>query len=286
MTMLVDTRKDNYDELLVLARDARSSRARVNRWTTGLVLGSMFAGGAYVATTNQQVDELRESTQTAQQQRDAIQSEYVGLLDERNRMKSQMETLQRYEERYAELTPALILGDRIKDIGLPVAPNPDGKSQFAVSNLVWLVDGSRRFPLTGGDILWIPEDEFWIRVEPREVNETGEVAENQESGEAIEKTPTKPNRITIHRGERPIQSTTSKEEYVFKKDSDVFRIDVPVASVPRGVADCIRLTYHKDSTRLGFTGEEYIDIEVLFYSNPACPNPLPAPQTQTVPPTD
>ena len=67
MTMMVDRRKDNYDELLVLARDARVSRASVNRWTTGLVIGSMVAAGAYIATMNQQVDQLRKTAKEAVQ---------------------------------------------------------------------------------------------------------------------------------------------------------------------------------------------------------------------------
>jgi hypothetical protein len=258
--MLVDRRKDNYDELLVLARDARVSRARVNRWTTGLVIGSMAVAGAYIATVNQQVDQLRETAEEAVQQRDAIRSEYVGLLDERNVLKGQMDIVARYEDKYADIAPALILGDRIKDIGLRVAGDPDGKPsapQFALSNLVWIVDGSRRFPLTSGDILWVPEDKFWVEME---------------SGPNA-----KPNTVTIHRGKRPVQSTTGGTEVTFGSDQAVHRLKVKDAQ-RRGIANCIKLTYHKDSSRFGFTGEEFVDIEVLFYNNPACPDRQPPPQ--------
>jgi len=251
--MLIDRRKDNYDELLVLARDARVSRSRVNRWTTGLVIGSMAVAGAYIATVSQQVDDLRETTQEAQQQRDAIQSEYVGLLDERNRMKSQMDAVRRYEERYADLAPALILGERIKDIGLPAPERLSGTApdpRFAVSNLVWIVDGSRRFPLTSGDILWVPEGEFWVRME---------------SGANV-----KPNTVTIHEGDRPVQSTTGGIEVVFTDAMPAHEIKVMEAA-RRGIANCIKLTYHEKSSRFGFTGDEFVDIEVLFYNNSECP---------------
>lgn len=249
--MLVDRRKDNYDELLVLARDARVSRSRVNRWTTGLVIGSMAVAGAYIATMNQQVDQLRETAEEAVQQRDAIQSEYVGLLDERNMLKGQMDIVARYEEMYADIAPAVILSDRLKDIGLNVAETPPGPAQSTMSNLVWLADGSRRFPLTSGDVLWVPEDDIWVRMEP---------ADN-----------VKPNAVTIHK-KRPNQSTTGGTPVVFEHDQDVHRIKVGEAT-RRGIANCIRLTYHKDSSRFGFTGDEFVDIEVLFYNNPACPGP-------------
>jgi hypothetical protein len=265
MTMIVDRRKDNYDELLVLARDARVSRSRANRWTTGLVIVSVAVASAYIATVNQQVDQLRETAEEAVEQRDAIRSEYVGLLDERNVLKGQMDIVARYEDKYADIVPALILGNRIKDIGLGVAGNPDGAPpapQFALSNLVWIVDGSRRFPLTSGDILWVPEDKFWVEME---------------SGPNA-----KPNTVTIHRGKRPVQSTTGGTPVVFNNDptnidQNVHRMKVKDAQ-RRGIANCIKLTYHKDSSRFGFTGEEFVDIEVLFYNNPACPDRQPPPQ--------
>ena len=92
MTLLVDRRKDNYDDLLMLARDARASRARVNRWTTGLVIGAMAAMGVYVATVNQEVDKLRAAAEEAGEQRDIIQAEYARLMDDRNALKAQMDT--------------------------------------------------------------------------------------------------------------------------------------------------------------------------------------------------
>ena len=262
MTLLVDRRKDNYDDLLILARDARVSRARVNRWTTGLVLGAMAAMGAYVATVNQEVDQLREAAQEAGEQRDTIKAEYAKLMDDRNALKTQMDVFARYEDMYADIAPALILGDRFKDIALNVSgttpvvrPVTNTTVQPVLSNLVWIVDGSRRFPITSGDILWIPEGKFWVRME------------KPASGE-------KPNRITVHQGNKPVEPTNRGIEHTFAADSldplNFFEIRTKQA-VPSGVANCIKLTYHKDSSRAGFAGEEFVDIEVLFSNNPACP---------------
>jgi len=260
MTLLVDRRKDNYDDLLMLARDARVSRARVNRWTTGLVIGAMAAMGVYVATVNQEVDQLREAAEEAGEQRDTIKAEYARLMDERNALKAQMDVFSRYEDMYADIAPALILGDRFKDIALnvsgtaPARPVATTTVQTSLSNLVWIVDGSRRFPMTSGDILWIPEGKFWVRME------------NPGSSK-------KPNAITIHKGEKPVQGT-SGTPLAFASDQAVHRIKVGDAA-PRGIADCIKLTYHEKSSRFGFRGDEWVDIEVLFYNNSNCPGPDP-----------
>ncbi len=43
---------NSYDELLFLAREARSTRKRTNYWTTGLIVTGMAASTIYVATVN------------------------------------------------------------------------------------------------------------------------------------------------------------------------------------------------------------------------------------------
>ena len=258
MTLLVDRRKDNYDDLLMLARDARASRARVNRWTTGLVIGAMAAMGVYVATVNQEVDQLRDAAKEAGEQKDTIQAEYARLMDERNSLKAQMDVFSRYQEMYADIAPAMILGDRFKDIALNVSgtpvprPVPNTTVQSSMSNLVWIVDGSRRFPMTSGDILWVPEGKFWVRMERPGAGK-------------------KPNAITIHKGEKPVQGT-SGTPHEFASNQAAHRIKVGDAA-PRGIADCIKLTYHEKSSRFGFGDDEWVDIEVLFYNNSNCPGP-------------
>ena len=101
--------------------------------------------------------------------------------------------------------------------------------------------------------MWVPEGGFWVEMESR--------------------TNVKPNTVTIREGVKPGQPTAgSKVTKVTFKDQGVHQIKV--ADAPRrGIANCIKLTYHSKSSRFGFTGEEFVDIEVLFYNNPACPDP-------------
>lgn len=267
MTLLVDRRKDTYDDLLMLARDARASRARMNRWTAGIVVGAMTTMGIYVATVNSEVDQLREAAKTAVEQRNSMRDEYTRLMAERNSLKAQMDIFARYEDMYADIAPAVILGERFKDISVNVNGTPSGGGngdddpvpraapQFTMSNLVWIVDGSRRFPMTSGDILWVPEGKFWVRMEPN-------------NG-------AKPNRITIHEGKAPGESEAGTP-YTFKGDEDEYRIKVANA-IRRGIANCVKLTYHDESSRLGFNSPEYVDIEVLYHNDEDCSNP---PRTQ------
>ncbi|RZV36540.1 MAG: WXG100 family type VII secretion target [Chromatiales bacterium] len=258
MTLLVDRRKDNYDDLLMLARDARASRARVNRWTTGLVVGAMTAMGIYVATVNQEVDQLRKAAQEAGAQKETTQNELDNLKNERNALAAQLDAVSRFEKLYAEIAPAAILGDRFKDIAVNVSGGDPTRTiasttvQPSLSNLVWIVDGSRRFPMTSGDILWVPEGKFWVRMERPGAGK-------------------KPNAITIHEGEKPVQGT-SGTPHVFASNQAAHRIKVGDAA-PRGIADCIKLTYHEKSSRFGFGDDEWVDIEVLFYNNSNCPGP-------------
>ena len=262
MTLLVDRRKDNYDDLLMLARDARASRARVNRWTTGLVIGAMAAMGVYVATVNQEVDQLREAAEEAGEQRDTIKAEYAKLMAERNSLKAQADVFAKYEDMYADIAPALILGERFKDIAVNVSGTPTGGTggggggaaaapQFAMSNLVWIVDGSRRFPMTSGDVLWVPEGKFWVRMESNAGS--------------------KPVAVTVHKG-KPNEADTIVQAHNFETNGLEFERKVRDAA-RLGIANCIKLTYHEASSRFGFTGKEFVDIEVLFYNNPDCPEP-------------
>ena len=46
--MIVEKKKDNYDELQILAGDVRTRRRRTNFWTSSLIAGTAIAGGAYV----------------------------------------------------------------------------------------------------------------------------------------------------------------------------------------------------------------------------------------------
>jgi len=235
--MFVERRKDNYDELQILAGDVRTRRRRTNIWTTTMVLGTMGATAAYVATTNSQVDALKaENTSLTINLRDA----------ERDRDKAQTErdVYLQYVNQFGDMYPTLKMGDAIRDITIAGAPGSVEWPPLTISNLVWYVDGSRRFPMAAGDVLWIPEGSVWVRLEfPAVASQT-------------------PTEITIHKGAQPaaaLPPTTS--------GSVIGPIALPKGKsyglvVKRASASCAKLQL-EESRREGF-GSEYVDMVLTF----------------------
>lgn len=252
MTMLVDRRKDNYDELLMVAGDSRASRARTNRWTTGLIVGAMAATGAYVATVSQQVDSLRETAEEAQQQRDTAELAYKRLLEERTVLQAELNSLLRYQDLNADSAAARNLSSSITRLAermgsgtgstTPVA-GTTSVTHFATSNLVWMVDGSRRFPMINGDILWVPEGNFWVRLEGTSVADYRlyRTATNRsgEAGQDLTNEQRRGNLMTL-----PYRET-----------------------VVRGSLDCVQIELHSESLRPVFRDQGYVDIEVTYFKS-------------------
>ena len=244
MTMLVDRRKDNYDELLVLARDSRLTRARTNRWTSGLVIGAMAATGAYVATTNQQVEDLRETATKAEKQLDTIRNEYTILLNEHHTLMFNIDIFTRQQDLLADIGPTLILSQSIAEL----AKNLGGESSddqstvvetrtthIATSNIVWMVDGSRRFPVINGDIVWVPEGNFWIRFQG-----------------------TTPSSYELYRhSTKPVGSPATGGRLL-----DVLPYK---EEVTRGTSNCIEIRLHDESIRPLFRAAKYADIEITYF---------------------
>lgn len=236
MTMLVDRRKDNYDELLVLANDSRASRARANRWTTGLVVGAMAAMAAFVATMNQQVDELRKNAGEAE-------AAYENLVTERDALKAEWEVLARYQELYADIVPTQGLSKSIARIAARSVPGEDSEgtttvvTQFALSNIVWMVDGSRRFPMIDGDILWIPEGNFWVELEGKTVAE---------------------HKLYLSRTKPVGAADSSRKE---------LRLPSSKNKATVGSSDCIEIILHKESLRPVFRDAGYVDIELIYFKS-------------------
>lgn len=243
--MLVDRRKDNYDELLVLARDSRLTRARTNRWTSGLVIGAMAATGAYVATTNQQVEELRTAATETAKQRDAIKDEYTTLLDERNTLMFNIDVLAREQDLLADIGPTLILSQSISELAKNLAGGEREQTStvvetktthIATSNIVWMVDGSRRFPVIDGDIVWDPEGSFWIRY-----------AGKPSSGHGL-----------YFHSTKPVGSPATggvQHELPYKK------------AVTRGASNCVEIRLHAESIRPLFRDAGYADIEITYFTS-------------------
>lgn len=243
MNWVVDRRKDNYDELLMLARDSRASRARTNRWTTGLIVGAIAASGVYVATVNQQVDNIRETAVEAEQQRDELRTE-------RDLLKANFDALEQKQKIYSEMVPALVLGEKFKDLdfSFPMVASGDRAgatsttvTQFALSNVVWVVDGSRRVPMTDGDILWIPEGGFWIRLESTTVGGVDQ------------------HNLTRHDGDPAGAASVGTPMTLPHREI-----------VRRGSNNCVEINLHDESVRPGFIDSDYVDVEILYTNNSAC----------------
>ena len=187
----------------------------------------------------------------------------------------------RYQDFYAEVAPAQAISNSLGRIAVRLGdlntgdPSPgnddDSRSstntrtdaQFAVNSMVWIVDGSRRFPMTAGDILWVPEGQFWLQLGPA-LDGNDQPIPNA-----------KPNRITVNKDARPPQVTGRSASHSFGIGGEGTDFEISVDGPEgRGSANCIRLTWHAQSNRAGFGSTDYVDMEVLYYNNNACPSRL------------
>ena len=114
--MFVERRKDNYDELQILAGDVRTRRRRANFWTSSLVVGSMVATGIYMSTIGQQVDELKTGKQAAEEERDQLRPIVIRLTDERDALKAERDIYKELADRNANYSQNKYIGDQIKNI--------------------------------------------------------------------------------------------------------------------------------------------------------------------------
>ncbi len=262
--MIVDRRKDHYDELLVLARDARTARERTGRWTTGLIVAAMATSGAYVAAMNNKVDDLRVVKEAADAEVFRLNIDLGRLAGEHEALRAERDIYRQNAEWFAGIAPSLNAADRLGDIanslggtstgsGTPAAQAPD----FALSNLVWYVDGSRRFPMAARDVLWIPEGQFWVKLE--EPDSAGSL----------------PTHITVHFGDRPSASGPVPAESL-----GPFRLDggrYYERRVTRGNANCVKLELDNRTGRPVF-GTGYVDMIVTYSNNSNCADGPVAPQ--------
>ena len=234
--MIVDRRKDSLDELLILARDSRMSRDRARRWTVGLVAGGMVASGAYVATVNQEIHSLKETTQDAVGQRDTMRSELDKALRSRDAAAGERDIYKGHIERNAKSAPSVYLGDQITKLAEKMSA-ATGAPAAALSGVVWLVDGERSFPMTKNDYLWVPEAGTWVQL--------------TDSNE--------PGRVKVYKGEDAALRGSDRSNV--REQTLPLTIDV----AGRGNANYACLSFKKPTERPGF-GSDYGDMTISFQS--------------------
>lgn len=225
------TEDNSYDELRWLAKDTHKSRRRAMWWTAGLTAGAITLATAYVSrepSTGAQPGQAGTPTQPAA--RDPSSSvELQAVIQSLNAIKTSLDQLGRVPIR-------VDLGD----INVQAAP--------ALGNVVWLLEGSRRFPMALGDILWVPEADRWMRLERR----------------GTEPAPGTPTQASFWMSDAPPTPTTQPAP---RELPEWF-------NVSRGAADCLQISSLGVSRREGFTGPDYVEIEAEFYTTSArrpCP---------------
>ena len=264
--MIVDRRKDSYDELQILAGDVRTRRRRANIVTTILLSGGIVGTAAFIATMNQQVDALAAEVKEAETERISAETERdalrVALQDVDNRLAElRAQAYQRLAEHVANIANGesinpigpIIFPDEIEITGIPDEIRINGEmagAQTEVINLVYIVDGSRRFPMTRGDVLWIPEAQFWVRLEEGDPPNGGE--------------------ITRHFG-ASAPNRDAEGETIFIGDlRNPTLIDISGGN-NQGATNCLTLALGEVS-REGF-GFRYFDMDVRLLPNSDCPAP-------------
>lgn len=220
--MATDNDRYGYDELRWLAKDTQQRRRRATWTTAGLTLAAMALATAYVASDRSQPsvdpDSITVSLDT---------DELVAKLDSIN------VTL-------ADIKSAI---DAHESVTLTFSAGTPASSQSAVTeanyflnNIVWLVEGSRRFPMAQGDILWVPEANRWIKLE-------------DSAGEG---------RVSIWD-----RSSAPPDVASPLPPGDVYDLPLDLPA-QLNTADCVTITSLGPSTRL--TGGSYVDIDVYFFN--------------------
>lgn len=237
--MIVDRRKDTYDELMLLSRDASVSRKRRQTASNWLIGGAIVVSGIFIAASSAHMSNLTDAKVAAEQERDNLRSELAKVSAERDYYLAANDWLR-------EFASTLSDNDEVDSV-IQLLPQPERTSppvvtQPPLTNMVWIVDGSRRYPVKTNDILWVPEAPMWLRVE---VQQPGSPSGNTQK------------RAKVFKFEGPRPSPTDKGTEIMVLPHFI--------EFPRNASRCIRLDLHENSIRPGFGGE-YVDIEVLYFT--------------------
>ena len=243
--MIVDRRKDTYDELMLLSRDASVSRKRRQTASNWLIGGAVVVSGIFIAASSAHMSNLTDAKVAAEQQRDNLRSELAKVSAERDYYQAANDWLRQFAETLSD--------DDEVDSVIQNFPQPSGAgtqvvTQPPLTNMVWIVDGSRRYPVKANDILWIPEALMWLRVE---VDPPGAPSGNLQ----------RRARLFALEGPRPSPADRGSPA---DKGNEI-KILPHYVEFPMNSSRCISLNVHENSIRPGF-GSEYVDIEVLYFT--------------------
>jgi hypothetical protein len=224
---------------MLLSRDASVSRKRRQTASNWLIGSAIVVSGVFIAASSAHMSNLTDAKVKAEQERDDLRTDLAKVSAERDYYMAANEWLR-------VLASTVSDDDDVEKV-IQLLPQPAHAgaqvlAQPPVNNIVWIVDGSRRYPVKTNDILWIPEAQMWLRVEVQQTRTpSGEVQK----------------RSTVFRFEGPRPAPDEEGEEI---------TDLPhYFEFPRNASRCIRLDVHKDSIRPGFGGD-YVDIEVLYFT--------------------
>ena len=261
--MIVDRRKDTYDELMVLSRDATTSRRR-RQFVSNLVIGgAVVASGIFVAASSAHMDNLDSAQRAAAAERDVARQELAAARNQIAVLTSERDIYRRNANWFANISPQLELSDAVRRLNFVVSG--DGETvirEERLSNVVWVVDGSRRFPITDGDILWIPEGNFWVQLESESDSDPADPIAEAGSDRKV-------RQVTFYYDGRPTDDATGGVRRYLGGSNRYYEELGRWAPGTHGTANCVQLTLHYSSRRPGFADEKYLDMEVVLYRSTA-----------------
>lgn len=219
--MTPDESRYGYDELRWLAQDTQKRRRRAMWWTSGLVLGAMTLATVYVSREqpNNPITDDRQPSLT------------VNLGDVPASLKDINKNLVGIREALEAQQPVSLSFNAGGAQGTSKSVAP-AETNYYVNRVVWLVEGSRRFPMAQGDVLWIPEADRWLKLDS--------IGTEPDAGK-----------------------TTMVEVWGRNSAPPGTTRGLPI-SLPAtlNTANCVTISSDGPSRRAAFTG--YVDIEVLF----------------------
>lgn len=237
--MIVDRRKDTFDELMLLSRDVSVSRKRRQTASNWLIGSAIAASGIVIAAAAAHMSNLNAAGKEAVGQNEELRSELARVTAERDYYRDASDWWQ-------SLADALSNDETVDSViqNFPTPPREDTQvlARPEGANIVWMVDGSRRYPIKNNDILWIPEAGMWVRVDIRQAG-------------TVMGAPQYAFDVYKFVGSRPPPNDPG--ELI---ESLPYFIEFPM-----NTTRCIKLDLHENSIRPGFGGE-YVDIEVLYFT--------------------